>query len=162
MLNYLNKKEECMKLARNVFFGLVMVGTIVFLSSVSFAEEGHRAWKEGKENEEAKIKLMKDSAAALQQSEPALAKGLSDWASDEEKEMQEWKEQKVKHEAKAKLLTDSAAALEKTNPDLAKGLKEMAEKTHKSKKHKIMEEKNEKEEAGEMVEPKEEQNENKQ
>ncbi len=150
-----------MKSLRGVFVGLAVFGMITFLSSISFAEEGHHAWKEGKENGAAKIKLMKDSAAALQQSNPALAKGLSDWAADEEKEMQEWKEHKAKHETKTKLLTDSAAALEKTNPDLAKGLKEMAEKKHKSKKHEMMEEKNEKEEAGEMIEPKEEQNENK-
>ena len=150
-----------MKLVRNVFVGIAALAVIICLSGISFAEEGRRAWKEGKESEAAKIKLMRDSAAALQQSNSTLSKGLNDWAADEEKEMQEWKEHKAKHEAKKKLLTDSAAALEKTNPDLAKGLKEMAEKKHDSKKHEMMEEKNEKEEAGEMVEPKEEQNENK-
>jgi len=150
-----------MKLLRNVFIGVAALAVIMCLSGISFAEEGHNAWKEDKENEAVKIKLMKDSAAALQQSNPVLAKGLSDWAADEEKEMQECKALKAKHEAKAKLLTNSAAALEKTNPDLAKGLKEMAEKKHDSKKHEMMEEKNEKEEPGEMVEPKEEQSENK-
>ena len=128
-----------MKLLRNVFIGVAALAIGICLSSISFAEEGRHAWKEGKENEVAKIKLMKDSAVALQQSNPALAKGLSDWAADEEKEMQEWKEQKAKHEAKAKLLTDSAVALEKTNPDLAKGLQEMAEKKHMNKKHEMME-----------------------
>ena len=87
---------------------------------------------------------MEDSAAVLQKSNPDLAKGLSDWAADETKEMQECKALKAKHEAKAKLLTDSAAALEKTNPDLAKGLKEIAEKKHGNKKHEMIEEKNEK------------------
>jgi len=150
-----------MKLLRNVFIGVAVLAVVVCLSSIVFANEGYRECKEGKENEAAKVKLMKDSAIALQQSNPVLAKGLSDWAADEEKEMQEWKEQKAKHEAKTKLLTDSAVALEKTNPDMAKGLKEIAEKKHGSKKHEMMEEKNEKEEPGEMVEPKEEQNENK-
>ena len=150
-----------MKLVRNMFVGVAVVVVIMCLSGISFAEEGRHAWKEGKENEVAKIKLMKDSAAALQQSNSALAKGLSDWAANEEKEMQEWKELKAKHEAKIKLLTDSAVALEKTNPDLAKGLKEMVEKQQKGKKHEMMKEKNEKEEPGEMVEPREEQNENK-
>ncbi len=149
-----------MKSLRSIFIGLAVVGMVAFLSSVSLAEEGHHAWEEGKEDEGAKIKLMKNSAVALQASSPDLSKGLNDWAMDEEKEMQEWKEQKTKHAAKKKLLTDSAAALEKTNPDLAKGLKEMAEKKHGNKKHEMME-KNEKEEAGEMVESKEEQNENK-
>ncbi len=157
----LNKKEGCMKLLRNAFIGVAALAIVICLSSVSFAKEGCSACKEGKENEVSKVKLMKDSAAALQMSNPALAKGLNDWAADEGKEMQEWKEQKAKHAAKKKLLADSAAALEKTNPDLAKGLKEMVEKKHDSKKHEMMEEKNEKEEAGEMVEPKEEQNENK-
>ena len=150
-----------MKLLRNVFIGVAALAIGICLSSISFAEEGHYAWKEGKENEAAKVKLMKDSSAALQQSNPTLANGLSDWAADEEKEMQECKEHKAKHEAKTKLLTDSAVALEKTNPDMAKGLKEIAEKKHKNKKHEKMEEKNEKEEAGEMTEPRAEQNENK-
>ena len=150
-----------MKSLRSMFIGLAVIVMIVLLSGISFAEEGHHKWKENMDNETAKIKIMKDSAVALQQSNPALAKGLSDWAADEEKEMQEWKEQKARHEAKSKLLTDSAAALEKTSPDLAKGLKEMAEKKHGSKKHEMMEEKNEKEEAGETAEPKEEQNETK-
>jgi hypothetical protein len=150
-----------MKLLRNVFIGVAALAISTCLSSMSFAEEGHHKWKENMEDETAKVKLMKDSAAALQVSNPTLAKGLSDWASEEEKEMQEWKEQKARHEAKSKLLTDSAAALEKTNPDLAKGLKKIAEKRSASKKHEMMEEKNEKEEAGETAEPKEEQNETK-
>ena len=82
-----------MKLVRNVFVGIAALAVIICLSGISFAEEGHHAWKEGKENEAAKVKLMKDSAAALQQSNPTLSKGLNDWAADEEKEMQEWKEQ---------------------------------------------------------------------
>ena len=150
-----------MKSLRNVFIGVAALAISICLSSMSFAEEGHHKWKENMGDETAKVKLMKDSAIALQVSNPVLAKGLSDWAADEEKEMQEWKEQKAKHEAKAKLLTDSAAALEKTNPDLAKGLKEIAEKRSASKKHEMMEEKNEKEEVGEMTEPKEEQSETK-
>ena len=150
-----------MKLLRNVFIGVVALAISICLSGMSFAEEGYHKWKDNMDNEVAKIKLMKDSATALQQANPALAKGLSDWAADEEKEMQEWKGQKAKHEAKTQLLTDSAAALDKTNPDLAKGLKKIAEKRSASKKNEMMEEKNEKEEAGETAEPKEEQNETK-
>jgi len=149
-----------MKLARNVAIGIVLLAAVICISGVSFAGEGYHKCKESMENEAAKIKLMEDSAAALQKSNPDLAKGLSDWAADETKEMQECKEYKAKHEAKIKILNDSALALENTNPDLAKGLKEMAEKKLKGKKHEMMEEKNEKEEPGEMVEPEEEQNEN--
>ena len=151
-----------MKLVRNVVIGIAVLAVVISLSGISFAEEGHHKWKENMEDEAAKVKLMEDSATALQKSNPDLAKGLSDWAADEAKEIQEWKEHKAKHEAKIKLLNDSVIALEKTNPDLAKGLKELAEKKQNSKKHEMMEEKNEKEEPGEMVEPREEQNENKQ
>jgi len=142
-----------MQSLRGVCIGIAVFGMIAIFSGISFAEEGHHACKEGKENEEVKIKLMKDSAAVLQQSKPDLAKGLSEWAADEEKEAQEWKEKKAKHEAKTKLLTDSATALGKANPDLAKGLKEMAEKKHECKKSEMME-KDEKEEAGEEMESK--------
>ena len=118
-----------MKSLRGVCIGLAVVGIVAFLSNISFAEEGHHKWTENMES--AKIKLIKDSAAALQQLNSNLAKSLNDWAMDEEKEMQERKEHEAKHEVKTKLLIDSAAALEKTNPDLAKGLREMAEEKHK-------------------------------
>jgi len=106
----------------------------------------------------AKIKLLQDSAAALQNSNPDLAKGLNDIADKEAKEIQEWK---AKHEAKVKLLKDAAAALKQSNPELAKGLEEMSEAKLKQEMHKIMQEKNEKEEVGEKVEPKSEQAESK-
>ena len=116
-----------MKLLRGIVVGVVALGVIVCLSSVSFAEEGHHAWKEGKGNEAAKIKIVKDSAVILQASNPDLATGLSAWAAAEEKEMQEWKAKKAKEEATEKLLRDSAAALQKSNPDLAKELWDMSE-----------------------------------
>lgn len=132
-----------MKILRTILVGLAVVGMVAFLSSLSFAEEG---CKQGKMmNHDAKVKLLQDSAAALQKSNPDLAKGLSDYADKEAKEMQDWK---TKHETKMKLLQDAAAALEKSNPDLAKGLQGMCEKS-------------EKEEVGEKVEPKSEQGESK-
>jgi len=144
-----------MKSLRSVLIGLAVLGMIVFLSSLSFAKEGHAA---GKKHHEVSIKLLEDSATALQQSNPALAKELKDWADDEAKEMKEWKEKKERHEAKVKLLEDSAAALQKSNPDLAKRLKEMESK-HKKKMQEMTNEKNEKEEVGEEMESKDEQNE---
>jgi hypothetical protein len=106
----------------------------------------------------AKIKLLQDSAAALQKSNPDLAKGLSDYADKEAKKMQEWK---AKHDEKMKLLQDAATALQQSNPDLAKGLQGMCEGKSKGEMHKMMQEKNEKEEVGEKVEPKSEQGETK-
>ncbi len=127
-----------MKFLRALLIGLAVFTMIAFLSGISFAEEG---CKEGSINHEAKIKLLQDSAASLQKSNPDLAKGLSDYADKEAKEMQEWKAQ---HEAKAKLLKDAAAALQQSNPDLAKGLQEMSEGKHNKEMQKMMQEKNEK------------------
>ena len=143
-----------MKFLKSAVIGVAVLGMLAFLSSVSFAEEG--CCTLGKENHEAKGKLLKDAAAALQATHPDLAKGLSDCADAKVKEAQEWK---TNHEAKIKLLTDSAAALQQSHPDLAKGLQEMAAAKHKTEIEKAIEEKNEKEEIGEKVEPKKEQGE---
>ena len=142
-----------MKYFRTVLIGLAVFGMVVFLSGVSFAEEGCHP---GKGNHEAKVKLLKDSAAALQKSNPDLAKGLNDITDKEAKEIKDWK---AKHEAKVKLLKDAATALKQSNPDLAKGLEEMSEAKPKQEMKKMMQEKNEKEEVGEKVEPKSEQGE---
>ncbi len=165
-----------MKLARNVFFGLVVAGAIVFLSSASFAQMAPEAGKDStvmKEKHEAKIKLLQDSATALQQTNPDLAKKLSDLVNkeaNESKESLEGSKEKVakdsvewkaKHEARVQLFKDAAAALQQTHPDLAKSLEEMTVAKQKTEMHKATEEKNEKEEAGEKVEPKSEQGETK-
>jgi len=139
---------------------MAVLGMVIVLSSLSFAEEGCGTTK-AQGRHEAKIKLLQDSAAALQKTNPDLAKGLTDYADKEAKELQEWKSNKESHEAKIKLLQDSAAALQKTNPDLAKGLLEKAEGKNKREMHNMMQEKYEKEEIGEKVEPKEEQGEKK-
>jgi len=137
-----------MKSLRTVVIGLAVAGMLVFVSRLALAEEG---CKSGKMNYEAKIKLLKDSAMALEKSNPALAKELNDSADKEAKEMQEWK---TKREAKVKMMQDASAALQQTNPDLAKGLQEMCEGKPKSEMQKIPQEMNEKEEAGEKTEPK--------
>jgi hypothetical protein len=145
----------------------------LFVSSLCFAQQASApaskltpapvetkplAGKVDKGDRIAKIKLLQDSAAALQKSNPDLAKGLSDYADKEAKKMQEWK---AKHDAKVKLLQDASTALQKSNPDLAKGLQEMCAGKPKSEMQKMMQEKNEKEEVGEKVEPKSEQGETK-
>jgi len=135
---------------------------VVSLSGLAFAEMGRGACKldkGSKMNKEAltaKIKTLRDSATALQASNPVLAKGLNDLADKKAEEMQKWQEWKDKGDAKAKLLKDSAAALQAANPALAQELQKMSEQKHMKK------EAMEKEEAGEKVEPMEEQGEAKQ
>lgn len=164
-----------MKVIRNVFFGLVVVGVMVFVSGVSFAEtttsvpaatpvvatNDVSAAKKAKY--EARIKLLQDSAAALQTINPDLAMKLTDIVNGQSKEKAEGSKEKLakdspewkaRHEARVQLYKDAAVALQVTNPDLAKGLMDMTVPKQKTEMQKAAEEKNEKEEAGEKVEPK--------
>jgi len=158
-----------MKSLRTIVIGLAVLGMVVFLSSLSFAQEAQAKGKdspEWKAKHEARMKLLQDSAAALQQTNPDLAKQLSDIVNkeaDKSKEKSEGSKEKVakdspewkaKHEARIKLFKDAAAALKQSHPDLAKGLEEMTVAKHKAEIQKAAGEKNEKEEAGEKVEPK--------
>ncbi len=154
-----------MNFLKNALIGLVVVGVISIFSSMSFAQE-----KEG-----AKIKILQDSAAALQQSKPTLSVGLTEFVNEEISEKQE-KEEKNEveemkepeamqgyREAHTKLLKDAAAALQQSHPELAAELTKYADEKAKKMEEinaKQMNEKNEKEEPGEKVEPKNEQNEN--
>ena len=161
-----------MKVARNMFLGLVVTGAIVFVSGLSFAETATSAPAATandlsaalKAKDEVKIKLLNDSAAALQATNPALAMKLADRVNElsrikaegsKEKLAQNSPEWKAQHDARIQLYKDAAAALQTTNPDLAKGLMDMTvSPKQKTEMQKAAEEKNEKEEAGEKVEPK--------
>ena len=81
-----------MKLAGKVFFGLAVLGIIVFLSGVSFAQMAPDAGKDSsamKARHDARIQLFKDAAAALQATHPDLAKSLIDMTVPKQKtEMQ--------------------------------------------------------------------------
>jgi hypothetical protein len=158
-----------MKSLRTILIGLTVLGITVFLSGASFAQETPAVGKDPAARQarhEARIKVLQDSAAALQQSDPILSTDLIKFANDEISEKQEKEEKnEVKEmkepesmpgyrEAHIKLLKDSAAALQQSHPDLAKSLEEMAAAKHKTKMQKASEEKNEKEEVGEKVEPK--------
>ena len=122
-----------MKLTRNVLFGLVMAGTIVFLSGVSFAQMAPTAGKDSSARtvrHEAKIKLLQDSATALQQTNPNLAMKLNDLVNEETNESKEKlakdsPEWKAKHDARIQLFQQAASALQQSHPDLAKSLEEM-------------------------------------
>lgn len=83
-----------MKVLKYAFIGVAIIGMVVLLTTASFAE---------KEHNKADIKLLKDSAAALQQSHPDLAKGLTDYANREAGEQEEMNEEKnEKEEAREK------------------------------------------------------------
>lgn len=130
-----------MRFFRGVFVGIAVLGVMLFVSGAAFAQSKH----------EAKIKVLQDSAAALQASNPDLAKGLNDMANEMAAKMEAKKEQtakdspewKAKHEARVKLLQDSAAALQKTNPDLAASLQKMSEGRNKSQAPDVSGQKNE-------------------
>jgi hypothetical protein len=145
-----------MKVARNVFFGLAVLGIGVFMSGVSFAQEAPAAVKDPSAMEAkrvARIKLLQDSAAALQAANSDLAMQLTDIVDEQSKENTEenreklaktsLEELKTKYEARVKLFKDAAAALQATNPDLAEGLKEMAAPKHRPGMQRIMQEKTE-------------------
>lgn len=156
-----------MKLAGNVFFGLVMVGTIVFLSSVSFAQTAPAAGKDASERgakREAIIKALQDSAAALQQTNPDLAKKLSDVANERIKKMKvkldgnketvtiDSAEKRARPEGRVALFKEAAAALQQSHPDLAKSLKKLTVVDQETEAQNTIKENNEEDEGG-KVEP---------
>ncbi len=142
-----------MKLSRSVVVGLFVVGFVVLLSSVSFADGG---------KEKDQVKALNDSAIALQQSNPTLSAALIKFANEETNEIKSEKNEKNELEGKAeqakiaereahiKLLKDSALALQKSNPELAQRLTKMAD--HSAKWMEKKEGKEDKEEAGEKEE----------
>jgi hypothetical protein len=139
-----------MRYLRSVVIGIAVFAMTISLSSLAFAEKGHgkKAECKCKEASAAQIKVLRDSATALQASHPALTKGLNDLADKKTEKMQKQQEWKDKHDAKMKLLKDSATALETSNPALAQELQRMSERKYM-----------EKEEAGENMESMEEQKE---
>jgi len=154
-----------MKVARNVFFGLVVAGAMVFVSGVSFAQIAAAATKDvsaaKKAKYEARIKLLQDSATALQATNPVLAVKLTDIVNGQSKGKAEGSKEKVvkgspewkaKRDARVQLYKDAATALQATRPDLAKGLMDMTIPKQKTAMQKA---------AGEKTEPKSEQGESK-
>lgn len=122
-----------MRYLRSVIIGIAVFAVIASLSGLVFAEMGKCTYKGGKMDKDscaAQIKTLKDSAAALQASNPALAKGLNDLADRKAENMQKMQEWKDKHDAKMKLLKDSAAALQASNPALSQELQKMSEGKH--------------------------------
>ena len=127
-----------MKVTRKVFFGLVVVGVMVFVSRVSFAETVTSAPATNEVSaakqvrHDARIKLLQDSAAALQVTNPDLAMKLTDVVNGSTKEktgasklVKDSAEWQAKRYARIQLYKDAATALQATNPDLAKGLMDL-------------------------------------
>ena len=141
-----------MKSLKSLFMGLAVTGAIILLSSASFADEG---------KEQAKIKGLNEAAAALQQSNPTLAAGLTKFANEEAAEKEEKNEKKEsegikeegmkkQHAEHIKLLRDAGAALKVAHPELAISLLEMADNSEKRMMMKEdKEDKNEKDEKSE-------------
>lgn len=132
-----------MRYLKNVPISMVLLAMVVSFAGVAFAEMGYGACKgcmSDKEAAGAQIVVLRDSAAALQTSNPALAKGLSDLADKKAAEMQKWQDWKDQHAAKVKLLQDSSSALQTTNPALAKELQKMSAKKHHMEKDEAEEE----------------------
>ena len=116
-----------MRYLRNVVMGTAVFAMIISLSGSAFAEMGKTACKVDKEACAAQIKTLRDSAAALQTSNPDLAKGLNDLADKKAEKLQKNQEWRDKHDAKKKLMKDSAAALQASNPALAQELQKICE-----------------------------------
>ncbi len=123
-----------MKTLKGLVLGICVMGFVVLMSSVSFAEGKHH---------KIDLNLIRNAAAALQATQPTLSAGLTKYADDEAKEdlekkgdkaekegvaeEKQEKEMKGQQEATIKLFKDSAAALLSTHPDLAASLTKSAE-----------------------------------
>jgi len=119
-----------MRCLRDVIMGIGVFAMIFSFSSLGYTEMGHGMHKGGKIDKEtcvAQIKVLRDSAAVLQTTNPTLSKGLSDLADKKAEKMQKWQEWQDQHDAKMNLLKDSVAALKTSNPVLAQELQKMTE-----------------------------------
>ena len=128
-----------MKSWRVIVIGLT-AAILMSLPAVSSAD------MEKKEGDETFVKLLRDSAAALQASDEDLAAGLTDFADEEARELQ-GKDEKIGAENEAEeddkeemnehrqahfdILRDAAISLETSHPELAADLTKAAERTGK-------------------------------
>jgi len=126
-----------MSKSRGIVGGLLAAVLVVALPAVSFADQENY-----KTRGETLVKLLRDSAAALQGSNPELAADLTKTADektkqleagDKEIERKKWSDGKTKkemdaiREARIKLLRDSAAVLQAAHPELAAKLTTIAD-----------------------------------
>ncbi len=100
---------------KNLTMGVLIFGSIVFLSSVLFAED-------------IDAKILRESAVALQESNPVLSENLKIFADEEAAEIEQKVEENEEVEGQAEvdmenhykehinLLNESASALQKSHP----------------------------------------------
>jgi hypothetical protein len=125
-----------MRCIKSLTMAMTVLVMFVLLSGLSYAEMEHSGCKEGKKcamdkmPSVAHIKVLRDSALALQTSNPDLAKGLNDLANKKEEKMKKWQQWNEQHDATMKLLKDSAAALKASNATLAQELETMSKTQH--------------------------------
>jgi transketolase len=101
-----------------------MIAMMSMCLPLSFGHwEGHE-----KAQCQSNVKVLRDSAAALQTSHPDLAKSLTEMASQKEEGM---KKMKAMHEASLQNVENAATALQTSNPELSKGLKDYADREAK-------------------------------
>ncbi len=120
-----------MRLSQSMMIGFMVLGLSLSTSSISFAHKEH--------DDAAFIKLLQDSATALQSSQPALAADLTKFANEEANEKEGKEEPKEKNTpernasraAHLKLLKDSASALQTSRPELAAELTKTADRKAK-------------------------------
>ncbi len=130
-----------MQSARGLVVGVVAASVMIAVPAVWCADQVQH-----KERKAAFVKLLKDSAGALQVSRPELAASLTKFADDEAKELQAGTEEKKpktelegkaeqemqdRREAHVKLLRDSAAALLASRPELSADLTKAADRMAK-------------------------------
>jgi hypothetical protein len=113
-----------MKPVKGLMVAAAVSCLIVSFSCAAFAQ-----------SKEARVKTLKDAASALKQSQPEIAKGLTDWMNVEAGVTKET--MGALNGAEAKLLIAAAGVLEKSNPVLAKELRGMAEGTQKKQMQKL-------------------------
>jgi len=104
----------------NRIMGLLIIGSMVVLfSCASWAKEA---------DQREQIILLNDSAVALEDSNPQMAKDLTQFADEQEKVLEDKTREISKQQtSRIKLLRDSAAILRQTYPLIAKGLIKMAD-----------------------------------
>ncbi|MDD5439990.1 MAG: hypothetical protein PHS37_07380 [Candidatus Omnitrophica bacterium] len=114
---------------------LLLAGLVMLPAAAPFADSQDMNADDAAH--QAAMNVIKDSAAALKASNPALADGLSSLASEEDKEylLGEDTESDEDYQADIKLLKDSASALAASNPTLADGLNAYAANEEKARAH---------------------------
>ena len=131
----MKKKGTSVIFAREIHIFSILVAMVVLFSSASWAKVP---------DERGQVILLNDSAAALEESNPRMAKDLTQFADEKENALENnndgqdapsapgEEEVKKQQSARIKLLRNSAAILQQLYPEIAKNLVAMADDMAKS------------------------------